>query len=128
MCYPRPGISCCRRFLRLPEEPPGSLVAPGLPALLCPQGLVQLLGCELVALAAGGLKEVVLHNVTGFLVDPDLDPAAAIAGHLRALAKDRGRVVELQRAARRDYLDRFTVDAMVARAEPAYYAAARAKR
>lgn len=81
-------------------------------------------GAAVIALAAGGLKEVVEHGKTGFLVAPDGDAAEVCAGHLIDLASNAALLKEMGHAARADFEKRYTVEAMVAAAEPAYIRAA----
>lgn len=85
-------------------------------------------GAVVIALATGGLKEVVTHSKTGFLVPPEGDAAGACAAHLSLLARNRELCQKMSAAARADFEQRFTVAAMVDAAEPAYWAAATKKR
>ncbi len=84
-------------------------------------------GKPVVALAAGGLKEVVVPDVNGVLIDDDENAAQQIAAAVLGLSKDRRRLKALSRGARRSFETRFTVDHMVAEAEKAYLLSARAK-
>ena len=68
-------------------------------------------GVPVIASAVGGLAEVVLDGRTGALVRPD-DPDALVRALHEALEPDRN--AELGRAAREDYLARFTLDAWAA--------------
>lgn len=81
-------------------------------------------GATVIAMAAGGLKEVVLDGKTGFLVEPNESAAAQIAQKLLLLASDPELLLNMKANARRDYLDRFTVEKMVQQAEGIYYQAA----
>lgn len=58
-------------------------------------------GLPVVATAAGGASEVVTEGETGFLVAPGDEQAVAEA--VRTLAKDRDRLLDMGRAARRRY-------------------------
>ncbi|PYE16588.1 hypothetical protein C7410_12929 [Paraburkholderia silvatlantica] len=81
-------------------------------------------GATVVAMAAGGLKEVVIDGETGFLVHPDSTAASQLAHKLIELATNSETLARLRANARRDYLARFTVDKMVEQAEKIYYRAA----
>ncbi len=87
-------------------------------------------GAAVVALAAGGLKEVVVHGKTGYLVPPDENSTELCAGHLIKLASDANLLKSMSAAARAEFEGRFTVAAMVTAAEPAFVRAAeeRARR
>ncbi len=83
-------------------------------------------GAPVVALAAGALAEVVTHGVNGFLVAADDAAPAACGDCLISLARDPHRLKVMRAAARSTFEERFTVDAMIEAAEPAYIQAAQA--
>lgn len=85
-------------------------------------------GAAVVALAAGGLKEVVEHGKTGYLVAVDGKAAETCADHLIALARTPALRESMGQAARAAFESRFTVEAMVAAAEPAYRRVAKGGR
>jgi glycosyltransferase involved in cell wall biosynthesis len=71
------------------------------------------LGLPIVASRVGGLPEAVEDRVTGLLVPKD-DPSALRAA-LKSLASDSGLRLEMGRAARERYRERFTLEAMLER-------------
>lgn len=85
-------------------------------------------GKPVIALKAGGLKEVVTPEVDGVLIEDDENAAGQIAAALRSLSSDRKRLKALARGARRSFETRFTVEHMVNDAEKAYLRAAELKR
>jgi glycosyltransferase involved in cell wall biosynthesis/GT2 family glycosyltransferase len=85
-------------------------------------------GAAIVAVRAGGLAEVVRHGETGFLVDLNGREASTAAAHLIDLARDRPRCEAMGKAARADFLARFTIKAMVEQAERAYVQAIELRR
>jgi len=85
-------------------------------------------GTPVIALASGGLKEIVEDGVTGFLVAPGTDEVGAIVQAVRRLASDRELLASMRRSARQAFEERFTVARMVEAAEPAYYEAARRRK
>ena len=68
-------------------------------------------GAPVVATAAGGTAEAVVHGETGLLVPP-ADPAA-LAGAVRTLLADRERALEMAAAARARVRERFSAETMV---------------
>ena len=82
-------------------------------------------GAPVVALAAGGLAEVVTEGQSGFLVPPDVTDGKAIAERLVTLVRDPELLSRMKGAARETFETRYTVDQMVAAAEPIYFSAAR---
>ncbi len=88
-------------------------------------------GKPVVALAVGGLAEVVTHGADGLLVEDGPEAAADLAAALRSLGEDTALRARLAAGARESFTSRYTVAAMVDRLEPAYRqlaAAARARR
>ncbi len=77
-----------------------------------------------IALACGGLREVVQDGITGFLIADGAEAANAIAARLRLLAEDHRLLQRMQQAARKAFEERYTIGCMIAAAEPVYYAAA----
>jgi glycosyltransferase involved in cell wall biosynthesis len=77
-----------------------------------------------VALAAGGLVEVVTDGVDGVLVPDRPEAAAELAAALVRLARAPEERIRMATAARRAFEERFTVDAMVDAVEPAFLRAA----
>jgi glycosyltransferase involved in cell wall biosynthesis len=81
-------------------------------------------GRPVVALAAGGLAEVVTHDVDGLLAADGPGAADALFGHLLALGRDPALRDRLATGARESFLRRFTIDRMIDQLEPAYRRAA----
>ena len=77
-------------------------------------------GKPVIALAAGGLKEVVEDNVSGFLIQDTLDVAEHIARAIVKFDEDRVLLAKMSKAARDAYNKRFTVATMAAAVEKAY--------
>jgi glycosyltransferase involved in cell wall biosynthesis len=73
-----------------------------------------------IALAVGGLKEVVADGETGWLVDPDDDPVRAIANHLVAIAANKKLATLAGTKAAEAHRARFSVDAMAEHVEAAF--------
>jgi glycogen synthase len=106
------------------------------PSVYEPFGIINLeamaCGTPVVASSVGGIKEVVLPEQTGILVDPDLrpdggfaprDPAAfasGLADGINRLAEDAGLRARFAEAGRRRVLDHFSWDAIAARTEALY--------
>ncbi|HYZ64192.1 MAG TPA: glycogen synthase [Acetobacteraceae bacterium] len=105
------------------------------PSVYEPFGIINLeamaCGTPVVASAVGGIKEVVVHEVTGLLVDPGLkpgsfdpaDPAAFAAGLAEAinrLAEDAGLRARLAEAGRQRVRDHFSWDAIARRTADLY--------
>lgn len=82
-------------------------------------------GTPVIALASGGLKEIVEDGETGFLVCPGEDAAEEITARLIQLAKNSNLLDAMKDKARKAFLDKFTVARMVETAERVYYSAAR---
>jgi glycosyltransferase involved in cell wall biosynthesis len=76
-----------------------------------PNVIVEAMACGLpvVATAAGGVGEIVHHDVNGLLAPPH--DVSAVAGHLAALVTDADRRRRLGEAARRTVQDGFDVEA-----------------
>jgi hypothetical protein len=74
-------------------------------------------GVPVIASNVGGLPEIIEHGVNGLLVEND---AAAIAGAIRELTRDRERARLLGQEARRTVIERFPVHQMVAGTLDAY--------
>lgn len=85
-------------------------------------------GTPVIALAAGGLGEVVQDAHNGYLVPSDVTNGEAIAERLIALARDPLLLGRMKAAAREEFERRFTVEHMATAVEPVYYAAARRTR
>ncbi|PZN12837.1 MAG: glycosyl transferase family 1 [Bacillota bacterium] len=68
-------------------------------------------GLPVLASAAGGVPEAVVHGETGFVAPPGDVPAWA--GYLERLLADPGLRARLGRAGRRRYEERFTLERMV---------------
>ena len=85
-------------------------VAFACPSIYEPFGIINLeaMGCEtpVVASAVGGITEVVVPGVTGFLVEP-ADPRA-LAEKLNVLLRDRDMAVSFGKAGRKRVLDRYS--------------------
>lgn len=77
-------------------------------------------GKPVIALAAGGLKEVVEDGVSGFLIQDTPDAPEEIARAIIRLDKDRVLLAELSNNARRAYENKFTITAMASAVEKAY--------
>lgn len=107
------------------------------PSVYEPFGIINLeamaCGTPVVASAVGGIKEVVVPEVTGILVDPDLraegfeprDPAAFAAGlaaGINRLGEDAGLRAKFAAAGRRRVQEHFSWDAIAARTEALYRA------
>lgn len=73
-----------------------------------------------IAVGVGGLAEVVQHGFNGLLVDLDDDTAQHIADAVVELALDPGRLDTLGRGARKTFLEKYTIDAMITQIESAY--------
>src|SRR5439155_16819796 len=75
-----------------------------------PNAILEAMACgvPVVATAAGGIAEVVLHDQTGLLADQHDVPA--IAGHLASLLSDPSRRRRLGRAAREAIVERFDAE------------------
>jgi glycosyltransferase involved in cell wall biosynthesis len=76
-------------------------------------------GKPVVAGNVGGLKEIVLHNRTGLLVDPD--DVKGITQAILSLCNDRQLTGHLGNAAKEDFAKRFSFDVFSSNIEAAYY-------
>ena len=105
------------------------------PSVYEPFGIINLeamaCGTPVVASAVGGIKEVVVPEVTGILVDPQLradgfepaDPevfAAGLADGINRLADDAGLRARFAAAGRKRVQDHFSWDAIASRTEALY--------
>lgn len=77
-------------------------------------------GAVVVALATGGLKEIVRDGSTGFLVPPGDYAADLVAERLIGLSKNATLWGSMSAASRADFENRFTIETMVEKAEAAY--------
>jgi glycosyltransferase involved in cell wall biosynthesis/GT2 family glycosyltransferase len=77
-------------------------------------------GRPVVALAAGGLAEVVTDGVDGRLVADTPEAATMIAGVLSALGRDRDACERLATGARRSFEDKYRMEHMLDAIEAAY--------
>jgi hypothetical protein len=82
-------------------------------------------GTPVIALASGGLQEVVEDGETGFLVPPEENAAQIITERLIHLTKNPELLDAMKYKARQAYIEKFTVARMVEAAEKIYFAAAR---
>jgi glycosyltransferase involved in cell wall biosynthesis/GT2 family glycosyltransferase len=78
-------------------------------------------GAVVVAMAVGGLREVVTSGETGFLVEPNDEPGQEFARVVNGLLDDRRTLRRTSERGRKAFKDHYTVDAM-ARAAKAFYA------
>jgi glycosyltransferase involved in cell wall biosynthesis len=78
-----------------------------------------------IALAAGGLAEVIGDGADGFLISPDIPDGQPIAERIMELADDPRLLADMQAAARKSFETRYTVAHMAESAERIYYAATR---
>ncbi len=105
------------------------------PSVYEPFGIINLeamaCGAPVVASAVGGIKEVVVPEETGLLVDPGLRPgsfepadpaafAAGLADAINRLADNAGLRARFAAAGRRRVEERFSWDAIAARTEALY--------
>ena len=119
------GVSDRIEFLGHREDVPALLAAADIFVLASrseafPNGAIEAMaaGLPVVAFAVGGLLDLVENGRTGVLVRPD-DPAALVSG-LRRLLDRPERAAALGEAARRDVLERYSFDRMVAAFEDLY--------
>jgi len=82
-------------------------------------------GTPVIALAVGGLQEVVEDGQTGFLIPPDENAIANIVMRLKQLAQSPDLLESMKNKARNAFLEKFTVPRMVETAEKIYFSAAR---
>lgn len=82
-------------------------------------------GAPVIALSVGGLKEVVEDGQTGFLVSPEAGTVNGIVDRLERLAQNPELLRTLQVAARKAFIDKFTIAHMVEAAEKIYFQAAK---
>jgi glycosyltransferase involved in cell wall biosynthesis/GT2 family glycosyltransferase len=85
-------------------------------------------GAVVIALATGGLKEIVRDGKTGYLAPLGDQATQACASRLIALARDPASLKAMSAAARADFEERFSVAAMVAEADAAYLKAANLRK
>lgn len=130
------GIGSSIRFAGLREDVPHALAAfdvfclPSVRNEGVPQSLIQAAasGLPTVSTAVGGIPEVIVDGVTGFIVSPS-DPVG-LAGAVGRLLGDAGLRSRFGDAGRRHAAARFSVERMLDLTEQAYGAAlqlARAK-
>lgn len=81
-------------------------------------------GAAVIALAAGGLKEVVDDGTYGFLIQPGENAVSDIVDRILRLASSPELLVSMKAAARQSFLDRYTVQRMIIAAEQVYFNAA----
>jgi len=81
-------------------------------------------GVVVVAADAGGLAEVVEDGISGYLVSSSVKDGSKIAEKIMLLLQDRALLSKMKKSARRAFETHYTIDAMVAAAEPLYIAAA----
>ena len=81
-------------------------------------------GVVVVALDAGGLAEVIEDGSSGYLVSSSVTDGTKIAEKVMMLAQDRALLNKMKKSARQAFETHYTVDAMVAAAEPLYMRAA----
>jgi glycosyltransferase involved in cell wall biosynthesis len=105
--------------LRLQMQQAALLVVPSRREAL---GLVALeaaqCGLPVVAARVGGLTEIVQHDLTGLLVDPD--SPAALTEAIASLLDDPQRCEQLGQAARQHIASAFPLQAMLSRHETTY--------
>ena len=77
-----------------------------------------------IALANGGLQEVIEHGKTGFLVEGSVNEIQQIVQHLIYLANNPEQLTLMKNNAREAFLKKFTIDQMVESAEKIYLSAA----
>jgi len=75
-------------------------------------------GCPPIACGAGGAPEIIEHERTGLLVEPN--DVHALAGAMETLLDDRRRLDQLANRGRAVVAERFSVDAMLDRTEVFY--------
>lgn len=82
-------------------------------------------GTPVIALASGGLVEVVQDGQSGFLLPCDVTDGSLIADRLLTLVRNPALLTKMKSSARRAFETQFTVEQMVAAAESIYFSAAR---
>jgi glycosyltransferase involved in cell wall biosynthesis len=82
-------------------------------------------GTPVIALASGGLAEVVQDGETGFLTPSEAKDGGAIAEKIIRLYRDPELLRRMKETARDAFEAKFTVEQMTAAAEPVYLAAVR---
>jgi glycosyltransferase involved in cell wall biosynthesis len=82
--------------------------------------ILEAMACEraVVGTQAGGIPEVISHEVTGILVAPR--DAAAMAGAIVQLLRDRARRTQMGAAGRARVVSEFSVEALVERTAKVY--------
>lgn len=82
-------------------------------------------GTPVIALASGGLAEVVEDGRSGYLVPADITDGKVIAERLVTLARNPTLLAQMKVSARKAFEAQYTVERMVTAAESIYFAAAR---
>jgi glycosyltransferase involved in cell wall biosynthesis len=82
-------------------------------------------GAVVIALAAGGLKEVVDDGDYGYLIEPGENAVSDIVGQILHLANSPELIESMKTAARQAFVDRYTIQKMIGAAEQVYFNAAR---
>ncbi|MBV8914524.1 MAG: glycogen synthase [Acetobacteraceae bacterium] len=133
----RPGVIWIREMLPRPEVIQLYTHAAVFccPSVYEPFGIINLeamaCGTPVVASAVGGIKEVVVHEVTGLLVDPRLRPgtfdpedpasfAAGLADAINRLAENAGLRARFAEAGLQRVREHFSWDAIAARTQDLY--------
>ena len=85
-------------------------------------------GKPVIALAVGGLKEVVRDGFNGYAIADDAKAADGCFERITHLAQDRPLLARLSANARQDFEERFSVDAMAASVEAVYKTAVQKRK
>lgn len=85
-------------------------------------------GKPVIALAVGGLKEVVTDGRNGYSIEDDDQATDKCFARIAELAENRTLLAELAGRARIDFLDKFSVDAMAIAVEKVYAAAVEGRK
>lgn len=80
-------------------------------------------GAPVIALDVGGLSEIVVHDVSGYVVPTDGNEVSSIQHHLRAMIRNENLREQLSAGARNLYESHYTLDKMIDGIEAAYWAA-----